>query len=248
MRWLAPLLGVIALAVLAIAGTLLYPTVNAYLNPSQMQGGFKVAVADFGLLHDGAMGQSSLASDLSKTMYDTLTREYASATEGNNGGSALDSVAFWHDSLPRSAKNWDLGIIDGATAEERMDNAAKLAARANADMLIFGYLTDAESPEGLVLEFYFRSPTIGGDPDAADGGHRLGRPIASNVPVTDKANATLALHAISPELEERANGLFWLTQAMSFEFANRPEQVPYQGDDEQNLFTGKSIDGKTKAG
>ncbi|MEZ4714604.1 MAG: hypothetical protein R2851_00700 [Caldilineaceae bacterium] len=105
-----------------------------------------------------------------------------------------------------------------------MANAEVLAA-ANADMLIFGYLTDAEAPEGLVLEFYFRSPTIGGDPDAADGGHRLGRPIASNVPVTDKANATLALHAISPELEERANGLFWLTQAMSFEFANRPEQA-----------------------
>ena len=226
MRWLAPLLGVIALAVLAIAGTLLYPAVDAYLNPSQMQGGFKVAVADFGLLHDGAMEQSSLASDLSKTMYDTLTREYAAATDGNGGGgSGLDSVVLWHDSLPRSQKNWDLGFIDGATADARMANAAALATRANADMVIYGYLTDAESPQGLVLEFYFRSPTISGDPDAADGGHRLGRPIASNVPVTDKANATIALHAISPELEERANGLFWLTQAMSFEFANRPEQA-----------------------
>lgn len=222
MRWLVPLLAVIALAVLIIAGTLIYPAVDAWLHPSQMSGGFKVAVADFGLLHDGKMTASTLGSDLSKTLYDTLEQEYAAVADDSE---AIGPVAFWHDSLPRAVKNWKLGIVEGATPDTRMANAAALATRANADMLIYGYLTDDESPEGLALEFYFRAPAIAGEPDAADGGHRLGRPIPSNVPVTDAANATLALQAISPGLVERANAMFWLTQAMSFEFANQPEQA-----------------------
>jgi tetratricopeptide (TPR) repeat protein len=222
MRWLVPLLAVIALAVLVIAGTLIYPAVDARLHPSKMSGGFKVAVADFGLLHDGNMAASTLGTDLSKTLYDTLEQEYAAVADDSE---AIGPVAFWHDSLPRAVKNWKLGMVEGATPDERMANAAALATRANADMLIYGYLTDDESPEGLALEFYFRAPAIAGEPDAADGGHRLGRPIPSYVPVADAANATLALQAISPSLVERANAMFWLTQAMSFEFANQPEQA-----------------------
>jgi tetratricopeptide (TPR) repeat protein len=212
----------IALALIALLAILIFPFVEPLWNPSQMTGSFKIAVADFGLLEDGRMQPSALGADLSQTTFAELSDQYAAVRATD---SPIANVAVWHDSQGRDVKNVKFGLIEGATSEERADNAAALAERINADMVIYGFLTSEERPEGLALEFYFRSPTVAGEPDTATGLYRLGLPIASSVPVTDEANAALSRAQISGPLTTRAQAIFWLTQAMTYDFAGQHEEA-----------------------
>jgi len=110
-----------------------------------------------------------------------------------------------------------------ATLQERSDAAAALAKRINANIVIYGYLTTDGSPEGLVLEFYYDSPAIADEPDAAMGSQQMGATIASNVPLDDPSTASMAKLQIVPALSVRSGAVFWLTQALSYDFANQPE-------------------------
>lgn len=76
-------------------------------------------------------------------------------------------MLIWHDSLGRKAvKNLTFGFIPGKTLEERIVNARALAHKVDAQMVVFGYLTDATDPESLQLEFFFDGQERAGEPSA----------------------------------------------------------------------------------
>lgn len=227
-RNITPYVLVIALAVLVIAGYFLYPLAEPLWNPWQMRGSLNIAVADFGLLADGRMEPSSLGADLSAAMYEELVTQYEAikkSAEADGRRTPVGNVLVWHDTMPsaRGEKNVQFGVIEGPSAEERAAAAAALAERINANIVIYGYLTTDQSPEGLVLEFYYNSPTIADQPDTAAGSHRMGALISSGVPLDDPRSESAAKLQIAPALTLRSGVIFWLTQALSYDFANQPE-------------------------
>lgn len=189
--------------------------------PTQMTGDFRIAVAGIGLLGaDGRMRQSDFGDDLSLSVYQQLEDEYQAAEES---GAFEGDVNTWHDSLGRSVKNVTFGLMDGATPEERSAAAAVLADRIQADMVVYGYLTESPAGEEFELEFYYAAPVRAGEPEATAGTQRFRSPITSSVPFA--VDPTLARAQMRDPVAQRTSALFWITQALVYQLANNPEQA-----------------------
>lgn len=219
-RLLWPLVA-IAVVVLGIAGSLAYPLLEPLWNVWPMTGNFNIAVADIGVLQpDGSMRASEFGDLISANLYQTLNDSY---TRARQAGTFDRNVLIWHDSLGRAdGKNITLGRIAGATSEQRMVSAANLANRIQAQMIVFGYLTDETDPESLELEFYYDGQQRAGEPSALWGGYEFGAPIQPAVSYAvnpDSASLTMA-----EELAPRSRALLWMTQALSYALANLPEK------------------------
>ena len=219
-RLLWPLVA-IAVVVLGIAGSLAWPMLEPLWNVWPMTGNFNIAVADIGVIQpNGAMRESAFGEQISAELYRSLDDAY---TQARADGTFDRNVLIWHDSLGRAdGKNISLGRIEGATPEARMANAAKLAHRIQAQMVVFGYLTDATDPESLELEFYYDGQTRAGEPSALWGGYEFGAPIQPAVSYAvnpDGASLTMA-----EELVPRSRALLWMTQALSYALADLPEK------------------------
>ena len=247
---ITPYVLVIALAVLVIAGYFLYPLAEPLWNPWQMRGSLNIAVADFGILSNGRINPSALGSDLSTAMYEELAVQYETikgAASSAGDKTPISDVLLWHDTMPaaRGEKNVHFGVMEGATSQERSDAAAALAKRINANIVIYGYLTTDGSPEGLVLEFYYDSPAISDEPDAAMGSQQMGATIASGVPLDDPQHASTAKLQMTPALHLRSGVVFWLTQALAYDFANQPEiALQILQEAERRLADWPNADGK----
>jgi tetratricopeptide (TPR) repeat protein len=219
-RLLAPLLAIL-LMVLAIGGALAYPTLEPLWNVWPMTGGFNIAVAEIGVLQpDGSMAPSEFGEQISASLYRTLDDAYQQA---RTSGAFDRDLLIWHDTLGRNdGKNITLGFIQGKDTEERIKNAAALAHKIKAQMVVYGYLTDATNPESLQLEFYFDGQERAGEPSALWGGYAFGEPLQPAIAYAvnpDSAKLTLA-EALNP----RSRALFWMTQALSYGLANLPER------------------------
>lgn len=239
-RNITPYILLILLATLLIAGVVAYPTVEPFFFPSKMTHDFNIAVADIGLQDPGgAMHQSDFGDDISQSIFSQLADAYKVAAP-----EIQQTVQIWHDSLGREAgKNIRLGYIDGATPEQRTRNAAALATRINADMIVYGYLTDATNPESLVLELYYDRQAKAGEINPTWGSQHFGASLAPAAPyASNPGNARLTLRQ---KLEPRTQALFWLTQAFAYQVINQPDtalQILLNA--EQNLTTWKPQDGK----
>ena len=213
-------LAAILLVVLAIGGALAYPTLEPLWNVWPMTGGFNIAVADIGVLQpDGSMRSSEFGRQISTTLYRTLVDAYRQAQ-----ATGFDrDVLIWHDTLGHDdGKNIMLGFISGKQADDRTANAAALARKIDAQMVVYGYLTEATNPESLQLEFYFDGQERAGEPSDLWGGFVLGgaiQPVVAYAVNPDSAKLTLS-EALTP----RSRTLFWMTQALSYALANRPER------------------------
>jgi len=217
-RLLWPLLAIL-LVVLAIGGALAYPTLEPLWNVWPMTGGFNIAVAEIGVIQpDGSMVASEFGSQISTSLYRTLDDAYQQA---RTSGAFDRDLLIWHDTLGRDAgKNIALGFVEGRRAEDRIENAAALAHKIKAQMVVYGHLTDATDPESLQLEFYFDGQERAGEPSALWGGYAFGaalQPAVAYAVNPDSAKLTLA-EALTP----RSRALFWMTQAMSYGLANLP--------------------------
>ena len=219
-RLLWPLVA-IAVVVLGIAGSLAWPVLEPLWNVWPMKGNFNIAVADIGVIQPGgAMRASAFGEQISAELYHSLDDAYTKALEA---GTFDRNVLIWHDSLGRAdGKNITLGRIEGATSEARMASAAKLAQRIQAQMVVFGYLTDATDPESLELEFYYDGQTRAGEPSALWGGYEFGAPIQPAVSYADNPDG--ASLTMAEELVPRSRALLWMTQALSYALANLPEK------------------------
>ena len=219
-RLIWPLLAIL-LVVLAIGGALAYPALEPLWNVWPMTGGFNVAVADIGVLQpDGAMRSSEFGRQISTTLYRTLDDAYRQAKAT---GVFDRDVLIWHDTLGRDdGKNVTLGFVEGKSADDRIASAAALAHKLDAQMIVYGYLTEATNPESLHLEFYFDGQERADEPSDLWGGYVLGEPMQPVVAYAvnpDSAKLTLN-EALSP----RSRALFWMTQALSYALADRPER------------------------
>ncbi len=215
-------LAAILAVVLAIGAYLVYPAAEPLWNPWPMTGDFNIAVADFGLLQpDGSMATSEFGSSLSASVFEQMQAEYRRVEE-------LDvfdgNVQIWHDTLGRGdGKNVHFGAVAGNTPGERTRNAAALADRVKADMVVYGYLTPEENAESLSLEFYYATPIRAGEPDATTGAHELGNPLVTTVSAMQ--NPGIAKTQLRDPLALRAAAIFWITQGLAYEFANEPDRA-----------------------
>lgn len=219
-RLLYPLLAIL-LVVLAIAGALAYPALEPLWNVWPMKGDFNIAVAEIGALQaDGAMLPSEFGAQISAALYRTLDDAYTQAKEA---GIFDRNVLIWHDSLGReNGKNLTFGAIPGKTLGERIANARALARKVEAQMVVFGHLTDATDPESLQLEFFFDGQERAGEPSALWGGYLLGEPLQPAV--SYRLNPDAAKLTVSEALTPRSRALFWMTQGLSYGLANLPER------------------------
>lgn len=218
-RLLWPLLAIL-FVVLAIGGALAYPALEPLWNVWPMTGGFNVAVADIGVLQpDGSMRSSEFGRQISTTLYRTLDDAYRQA---KSTGFDRD-VLIWHDSLGRDdGKNITLGFIEGQDADDRTANAAALAHKLKAQMVVYGYFTEATNPESLRLEFYYDGQERAGEPSDLWGGYALGGPMQPAVAYA--VNPDSAKLTLNEALTPRSRALFWMTQSLSYALANRPER------------------------
>jgi tetratricopeptide (TPR) repeat protein len=150
------------------------------LGPSKMSGAFNLAVADFGQLD--AAGNSHPSANgklLSQRLYEGLKAE-------------LDSLPLetrqnfqpqvWNDSLPLSQKRTRLGLINGKTPQEREVSACQLAARINAQVVIYGNLPVEGGSTGFIPEYAVcDNPALSMEADEIIGSHPLGAAVPSQL-------------------------------------------------------------------
>lgn len=207
----------IALALLFFVGLTVAYLTQGYWNPTQMRGDLNVAIADFGVLADGRVTPSTMGADLSQAVFDQLVAEIQQFAP------AGQTITLWHDSLGPSVKNVTLGVIQGADEAARTAAAKALALRINADVVLYGYLSAAEDPEGLVVQFYINSDTVSNEPDTIIGRHRLGAAIGGVLPLS--ADPPLVKAALKQPLANRTSAIFWLLLALTHSFINEHEQA-----------------------
>lgn len=213
----------VAMAVLLIAAAVGWPLAQPYLNPTQMTGRFKIAVADFGLIDArGRVHSSNIGTALSQLVFDKLNQQYR-----ENYADFVDDdtprVQIWHDSLGPDVKNVTFGVIGGATPDVRAARARRLADRINADLVIYGNLAAGEESTDLQLEFYNNSETWQGEPDAVTGRHVVGEPI--RLPPSYETEQVAAVELLDRQLSQRTAALFWITVALTFDIINRQQEA-----------------------
>ncbi|MCO5198097.1 MAG: effector-associated domain EAD1-containing protein [Anaerolineae bacterium] len=187
--------------------------------PEQMSGQFNVAVADFGILDaSGNVRPDEFGAEMRSIVVNQLNFEHDDANLLRQLAGRLD---VWHDGLPRSEKSVTLGTIEGSSAEERAASAEALAHEINANMVIYGYLQEADNPDSLVLEFYYDSAQIRGEPDAIAGSQRLGKPIQLQADIA--VDPTLAKADAAFTLGQRSRLLAWLTTGLAQDAVGREE-------------------------
>jgi tetratricopeptide (TPR) repeat protein len=211
------------LALLVVAALLAYPFAEPLLFPSQMSAGMNIAITDFGQMDDqGRIRASMLGTTLSKSVFDKLNQEYQEVYPELLGRDAR-SVEIWHDSLGSEVKNVRLGLLTGATAEERADQAAVLAQKINAHMVIYGYLVEEDDQNSLNLDFYYAGDTLRGEPDTVVGRHVLSELLTFPTSLTNEPMA--AQEYLNEPLGLRARVLFWVTVALIFDVTDQQERA-----------------------
>lgn len=198
----------LVLLLLVVAATIAVVAVRS-LGPARMTGAFNVAVAEFGQIDQSGNVQSSDdAARLSQAIFQQLTTELNSLSDTVN-------VLVWHDSLDLTKKRTRLGVVQGRTAEERMQAARQLAERIGANVVIYGNLATNESPVKFLPEFYFAEHGKG-EMDELVGPHEFGKPVPVSLPF-DVAGAPGALPA-TMKLASRGEALGWFVVGLALEY------------------------------
>jgi tetratricopeptide (TPR) repeat protein len=164
--------------------------------PSKMQRDFNIAVSQFGQLGaDNKVQPTDESRRLSQAVYDTLTAERDAFPEPQ----IKAAIEIRYGELP---------ITNGLVLNE--DDAALVADRIGADMIIYGSLDPAG---GLTPQFYV-SPQVRAEVDALlTGNHRVG---AQPIPMT--ANASF--NGLT-DLRTRASALFYIAVGLTYDVFGR---------------------------
>jgi tetratricopeptide (TPR) repeat protein len=237
-----PLLALLALPLVALAAALL---AFSYVGPAQMDGRFNVAIAGVGVMGADGRMQGSPQSQL-------LTDWIVAQVEEANRTSQHGQVTLWHDGLPLSEKRTKLGMVSGQTAQDRADAAARLAAKVNAHVVIYGHViyghvTSDTDPPQLVLEFYV-APRVRVESTATIGRYQLGEPIP--IPANFDPADPLSTEALARRVQDRAGLLFWLLLGLREDLLGNPSDelailrqgeqelttLPEQGDGKEHLY------------
>jgi tetratricopeptide (TPR) repeat protein len=175
-----------------------------WLDPWQMPtGSYNVAITDFTTVNQqGKLARSEWSKVLSRWVANILAKEKKQAE-------AIVDTANWYISSPNK---YYITADSMAGLGQKIKSFAK---EINADLLLYGSLTEAEKPEDklLTLSFYispFDKPTLhSGLIDAFDlkGLYQIGEPLTVNF--SDKGE-------IDDILASRVKPLFWLIAGLNY--------------------------------
>jgi tetratricopeptide (TPR) repeat protein len=186
-------LGVVVVLVGAQSVRSIYGAIN---QPSRMTGDFNVVVAEFdGRDASGQPVRSDVASELSTSLSRTLEQELASIE------SAVVTVRG-----PAEAGR----LEGGASAEERVFAARRLAEQIDADVVIYGWLDATRTT--LQPEFFLRERALA-DAQELLGSFRLGSAISGAVPLDNEPAAAIS---VRQRLSSRARAISELVLGLSF--------------------------------
>lgn len=203
----------------ALVGLLIFtviPTFYFYRSllpsgPAVMNGLFNVAVADFGEVDaSGQVRPSADGRELSRWIFEGLLLEF------DNLPLQLRQEfqpLVWHDSMGRDEKSATIGVIAGATREERTQAAAELANRIGADVVIYGNLTAEGDMAGFVPEFYVAP--VAREASELVGQHRLGDRVPVQLPLDDREVG----RSVNRELIARARALSRFTIGLMYDLS-----------------------------
>lgn len=177
--------------------------------PHPLDGIFNVVVADFGTVDDPESGPARPSSDgqaIAKLVYEEMNRRL----EDKSVDYLRKKIQIQHESV---------GLVQGATREERRRAAAEMARAWNADVVIFGNITQASGE--FQPEFYV-SPDLTGAEEST-GPAVFGAPM----PIEDLSSAQ-GKAALSDEFFPRSEALTHLLFGMAFLKVDRPEDALQQ--------------------
>lgn len=166
--------------------------------PARMDGFYNIAVAELATITpEGTVnqGQNILANEVGDLLYSGLKERL----------SQNPNILVWHDGTELKKMNITIGVVPGVDEAESLSAAREIANRLNADMLVYGYIDERESPPAFKMRFYL-APR--GDYNYEDliGGFDIG----DNVPISDIQNP-MVLNL----LNDQAIKLSWLVSGLS---------------------------------
>lgn len=193
--------------VIAVPLLLLLSVVSWYINRSipplaKMEGRLNIAIADFGVKEsNGRIQDSNEGALLSNWLARTLDQELP-----KDGGS-IPTFVVWQDQLNKPASNPPFNTITSAEQAEKLLGEDNI----EADIVTFGYLDQKPGPANLLLNFVYKDPQIGTEPDGDLGRQRMGGAI----PIPAKFKEILP----DDELFVRARAIIGLSRGLAQEFA-----------------------------
>ncbi|MEX1020541.1 MAG: tetratricopeptide repeat protein [Litorilinea sp.] len=183
---------------------------------------FNIAVAEFGELDaDGNIQASELGARLSRLLFTGMQgtdfRQLPFLAPGD--------MLIWYLAEEQAARHITDSVIRGQTPVARGAQAEALAERIEAQMIINGYLTVADDPGSLALEFYYRPDQhyLRNQPDAIGGRHELGQPLEFSVR-TPLDPSAVQMQMTEP-LRFRSQILLWLSLGLTFDVQGVPERA-----------------------
>ena len=170
---------------------------------------FNIAVAEFGQLgKDGRVYRSEDGSNLSLWMFNQMRLEAANWPQDR-------PFEFWHDSLGLLRKRTPMGVI----ATE--DQAAALAKRIGAQMVIYGTLDPDQDPAAFTPRFYV--DRVVSETSEIIGGQNLGMPIAYVTPI--RFGETVTGDYFDSQLKPRARALVWFARGLALDVQGKFEEA-----------------------
>jgi tetratricopeptide (TPR) repeat protein len=198
-RLVYPGMGIIMLGILA----LLFYASGLYVRfktPARMDGIFNIAVAEFGLA--GSDGQVTAApGQTGQTVSGWVAGKLRSELSGD------PNLRVWQDGEEIRRLNVTIGRVEGNTPAERAAAAQAMAARLNAQMVVFGNINTRKSPAELVLEFWM-APQAGYEFEDLQGPYQAGAPI----PILEPSRPGIEAQ---PEINRQASTLAWLALGLT---------------------------------
>jgi tetratricopeptide (TPR) repeat protein len=198
----------VVIVLVIIIGVLIYQLIPKV--PSRMSGDFNVAVAEFETVD--ANGQP-VESPAGRALADSI---YAHVKAGLSEANIEKVVGHYEPPWPPA----QTGRIAGRTAEERAASAAQLAEHINADMLIYGVVTEAGDRSRLTPEFYVRKKGFEQGQELV-GPHALGSPLRVVLPF--KPTGFTAVD--NPALAGRIDALSLITIGLVYLSADKPQEA-----------------------
>lgn|GEM_PF-6991647 len=157
---------------------------------------FNVAVADFGVVNIAtsepqASDDGQLLAEMAFTKFDARLKQF---------DDLAGDVDIQHEYIR---------FIPGATAEERQQEAAILAEKLNADIVIYGNIDASRLPNRLIPEFYV-SPRLTGAEEST-GPNAFGTPLDVRLPLANNSINRASLNErFVPRLEALTEFMFGL--------------------------------------
>ena len=133
-------------AILILAVSYLVYTFIYDIEPAKMSGFYNIALAEFPSV-SGELNQGALVnSDLTQQLYDSLKDQLQE----------YPNILIWHDSPELEDLNVKVGAVQGENKQQRVEAAESLAARLNADMVIYGVINFSNNPRNSDWSFTWR--------------------------------------------------------------------------------------------